>query len=296
MAGIAIWGTMIDVIVSYTGYRIIISTEFYNSLFYPFILALSYLTGVCMLYGKVKSRTLGYAASGYLTLSIVISIAIPGNSHSIVPQEFVNFNFFEGALGSVSIISYLPAFFFVTASIAWKAVRDLKFKSTTAVMHLTGINIIHIGFIFVVMGAAISCSFSSNHVFMFSLDEKGVYKEYGGVGIRFLDYSVEKKGNDWEQIVDIELNYGKKSNTSALFMKSTKFGYISHPAVSHGLFSDVTVDLQGSIPHQIQSERIELNVKKQPFISILWAGCVMLLAGVVFTFSSDYMRRRTRNL
>ena len=153
---------------------------------------------------------------------------------------------------------------------------------------------IHIGFIFVVMGAAISSSFATKYVFTYQLDEKGVYKENGGIGIRLLDYRVEKNGNDWDQVVDIELNYGTKSNVSPSYRKSNKFGLIANPAVRHGLFSDVIVDLQSSIPHQIQSEMIELNVKKQPLISILWGGCILLIAGVVFTLSSDYMRRKTR--
>jgi len=295
MAFISLWGPAIDAILSFTGNKIVLSTEFYNGLFYPLIFALTFLAGICILYGKVKDRTLAYAAFGYFILSIGISIAVPGNSFSIVPHGINNVNFFEKALGSVSIISYLPAFFFVTASIIWKATRELKLKSRTAVIHLAGINMIHIGFIFVVMGAAISSSFATSHVFTYSLDEKGVYKESGGVGIRLLDYRVEKSGNDWEQAVDIELNYSQKSNNSAFFKRSTKFGFLASPAVRYGLFSDVTVELQGNIPHQIHSEMIELNVKKQPLISLLWGGCLLLLAGVVFTLSSDYMRRKTRN-
>ncbi len=294
MSLISLWGPTVDVIFSFTDHRIVISTEFYNVLFYPLILALSFLAGICILYGKVKGRTLAFAALFYLILSVAVSIAVPGNSYSIVPQDNININFFERVMGSVSIISYLPAFFFVTVSIIWKAIKDLKLKSKTAVLHLAGINMIHIGFIFVVMGAAISSSFATTHVFTYPLDEKGVYKENGGVGIRLLDYRVEKNGNDWDQVVDMELNYGTKSNVSAFFKRSTKFGFIANPAVRYGLFSDITVELQGSIPHQIQSEMIELNVKKQPFISVLWGGCILLLAGVVFTLSSDHVRRKTR--
>jgi len=198
-------------------------------------------------------------------------------------------------MGSVSIISYLPAFFFVTASIIWKANKDMGLKSKMAMLHLTGVNMIHIGFILVVMGAAISSSFATTHLFTYPLDEKGVYKENGGIGIRLLDYRVEKNGNDWDQVVDMELNYGTKSNVSAFSKKSSKFGIVTNPAVRYGVFSDVAVELKSSVPHQIQSQIIELNVKKQPLISIMWGGCILLLAGVMFTLSSDYLRRKTRN-
>ncbi len=294
MSLISLWGPTVDLILSFTEYKIVLSTEFYNLMFYPLILVLSFLAGICILYGKVKDRTLAYVAFSYFILSVAISIAVPGNSYSVVPQGSINENFFEMILGSVSLISYLPAFFFVTISVIWKAIKDLRLKSRTARLHLAGINMIHMGFIFVVMGAAISSSFATKYVFTYQLDEKGVYKEDGGVGIRLLDYRVEKNGNDWDQVVDIELNYGTKSNVSAFFKKSSKFGLITNPVVRYGLFSDVTVELQGFIPHQIQSEMIELNVKKQPLISILWGGCTLLLTGVVLTLLSDYIRRKTR--
>lgn len=294
MSYISLWGSTVDIILPITNYRILLSTEFYNVLFYPLILVLSFLAGICILYGRVKDRMLTFVALFYLILSVAISIIVPGNSYSIVPQGNININLFERIMGSASIISYLPAFFFVTFSIIWKAITDLKFKSTTVVLHLSGINMIHLGFVFVVMGAAISSAFTTTHVFTYPVYEKGIYKENGGVGIRLLDYRVEKNGNDWDQVVDMELNYGTKSNVSAFYKRSTKFGFVTNPAVRYGLFSDVIVELQGSIPHQVQSEVIELNVKKQPFISILWGGCLLLLAGVVFTLSSDYIRRKTR--
>ncbi len=295
MSLISLWGPTIDIFLSFIDYKIVLSTEFYNVLFYPLILALSFLAGICILYGKVRDRMLAYGAFSYFALCIAVSIVVPGNSYSVVSQSNINVNFFERIMGSVSIISYLPAFFFVTASIIWKAVKDMGLKSKTAVLHLTGVNMIHIGFIFVVMGAAISSSFSTTHFFTYPLDEKGVYKENGGIGIRLLDYRVEKNGNDWDQVVDMELNSNTKSNVSAFFKKSSKFGFVTNPAVRYGVFSDITVELQNSIPHQIQGQIIELNVKKQPLISILWGGCILLLAGVVLTLSSDYMRRKTRN-
>ncbi|HWQ96389.1 MAG TPA: cytochrome c biogenesis protein CcsA [Candidatus Methylomirabilis sp.] len=293
MSIISLWGPSVDILFSFLDHRAL-SPEFYNMLLFPLIIALSFLAGICILYGKVKDRTLAYAAFSYFIVCIAVSITVPGNNYSVVPQDGINVNFFENVMGSVSIISYLPVFFFVTVSVIWKAIKDLKLKSTTAVLHLAGINMIHLGFIFVVMGAAISSSFATTYVFSYPLDEKGPYMENGGIGIRLLDYRVEKNGNDWDQVVDIELNYGKKSNISTSFRRSNKFGIVTNPAVRYGLFSDVTVEFQGSIPHQIQNEIIELNVKKQPLISILWGGCILLLAGVVLTLSSDYMRRKKR--
>jgi len=127
---------------------------------------------------------------------------------------------------------------------------------------------------------------------IFSISEKGVYKEDGGVGLRFLDYRVEQEGSDWYQIVDVEVFDYKKYKATPVFLKSRQFGLISHPAVRHGLFSDTQVEFQGALPHQIELETIEINVKKQPFASLVWSGCVLLIAGVLLTLSSDVIRKK----
>jgi len=126
----------------------------------------------------------------------------------------------------------------------------------------------------------------------YSLSEKGVYKEDGGIGLRFLDYRVEQEGSDWYQIVDVEVFVDKEYKATPVYLKSRQFGLISHPAVRRGLFSDTQVEFQGALPHQIELETIEINIKKQPFASLIWGGCVLLIAGVLLTLSSDVIRKK----
>ena len=290
MAFIAFWGPTLYLILGYMGRAIIIPMEFYNILFYPLIVVLSYLTGICMLYGRVKNRTLAYVGIIYFTISIILAVAVPYGTHAVAASH--TGSSFEKILGSISVTSYIPVFFFVTGSVIFKIVRDLRVKNKTASIHLNGINLIHVGFVFIVLGAILSTSFATTHNFSYSLAEKGVFKEDGGMVLRFLDFRVEQVGSDWYQIVDVEVIDDKEYTTTAVFLKSRQFGYITRPTVRRGLLSDTQVEFQGSLPHQIELETIEVKVKKQPFASLMWSGCVLLIAGVLLTLSSDVIRRK----
>ena len=290
MAFIAFWGPTLYLILGYMGRAIIIPMEFYNILFYPLIVLLSYLIGICMLYGRVNNRTLAYVCIIYFTISIILAVAVPYGTHAVAASH--TGSSFEKILGSISVTSYIPVFFFVTGSVIFKIVRDLRVNNKTASIHLNGINLIHVGFVFIVLGAILSTSFATSHHFNYSLSEKGVYKEDGGLALRFLDYRVEQVGSDWYQILDVEIFDYKEYKASPVFLKSRQFGYITRPAVRRGLLSDIQVEFQGALPHQIELETIEINVKKQPFASLMWIGCVLLIVGVLFTLSSDVIRKK----
>jgi cytochrome c biogenesis factor len=290
MAFITFWGPTVYLILGYMGRAIIIPMEFYNILLYPLIVVLSYLTGICMLYGRVKNRTLAYVVIIYFTISIILGIAVPYGTHAIAASH--TGSFFEEILGSISVTSYIPAFFFVTGSVIFKMMKDLRLRNKTASIHLNGINFIHVGFVFIILGAILSTSFATTHHFSYSLSEKGVYKEDGDIGLRFLDYRVEQDGSDWYQIVDVEVFDDKEYKATAVFLKSRQFGFITRPAIKRGLLSDTQIEFQGSLPHQIELETIEVKVKKQPFASFMWGGCVLLIVGVLLTLSSDVIRKK----
>lgn len=297
MVFVALWGPTVYVILFYTGQNTIVLPEFYNTLFYPLILGLSYLTGICILYGRIKNRMLAYAGVIYFGFSIILGIAVPYSAHSVAMPNAYTSSFLEKILGHISITSYLPAFFFVTGSIIFKTIKEYRIKKRAITLHLTGVNLIHMGFVFVVMGTIISTSFATTYNFIYDIDEKGVYKENNGMGIRLLDFKVEQVGTDWIQVADVEVIYGGKYNITTVYGKSLQFGFIAYPAVKYGLLSDIQVNLEGSAPHQIQQKKIELNVKKQPLASVLWTGCIFLIGGVLLTFGSDVaLRKKERGM
>ncbi len=295
MAFIALWVPTVYVILEYMGHKTIISMEFYNILFYPLIVGLSYLTGVCMLYGRVKDRMLAYMGIIYFAASFILSIAAPYSSHAVASSYYTG-SFLEKILGTISITSYLPAFFFVTGNVIFKAIRDLEIKNKVIVIHLSGSNLIHLGFVFVVMGAILSTSFATTHHFNYNLNEKGVYKENGGIGMRFLDFKVEQVGSDWLQMIDVEVIDSEKYNTTAVFWKSRQFGFITRPAMRYGLLSDTQVEFQGSIPHQIELGSIDIDVKRRPLASLMWGGCALLIVGVLLTLASNVLRRKAKKV
>ncbi|HUW67672.1 MAG TPA: cytochrome c biogenesis protein CcsA [Candidatus Nanoarchaeia archaeon] len=290
MAFIVFWGPVVYLILYFMGKDITISKEFYNSLFYPLVLVLTYLTGICMLYGRVKNKTLAYVCIIFFVMSVILSLGIPFNTHTVVESQ--TGYFFGKIFGSISLLSFLPAFFFVTGNVIFKMLKDFKIKNRTASLHLTGINFIHLGFVFIIMGAILSTSFSTTYNFKYNISEKDTYKENGDIGVRFLDYDVKQIGADWVQFLDVEVNDGRKYNATSVFLKSNQFGYISRPAIKHGLLFDTRIEFQGSLPHLVQIEAINVKIKKQPFASLIWIGSLLMIAGVIFTISSDVMRRK----
>lgn len=272
MIFISLWGPIVYIILHYTGKAVILPPEYYNSFFFWMILILTYLTGICMLYGRVKNSTLFYVLTVYFTVSLILVIAAPY---------------------SVYVLLYLSAFFFVIASIIFKMINDLKVKNKKIAVHLTGINLVHAGFIFVVLGAILSTSFATVHTFHYSLDEKGVYKEDNGLGVRFIDYNVEYTDTDWVQTLDVEVIDTGTYEMKSLFWKSSQYGFIAKPGVRHGLPGDIQLDFQGSsCTPSTQIENIVFCVKKYPFASLLWGGGILLIVGVMFTIAAAVMRRK----
>ena len=292
MAFISFWGPILYVILSFLGQETIILPDFYNILSYPLVLALTYLTGICILYGRIKSNTLAYVCMAYLLMSIILGIVVPHDNYSVATS--VSDSLMKNILGSISILSYLPAFFFVVSSIVFKMYKDINMKNKRISLRFTGINLIHIGFVCVVMGAIISTSFASTYSFNYGIDDIGVYKENDAIGMRLLDFRVEQVGNDWIQIVDLEMNDGGVYNSTVRFWKSSQFGFISRPDMRYGLLSDTKIEFQGSVPHQLQSDVIKLNVLIKPFESLVWIGCLLLMLGIMFTLSSDILKKEIK--
>jgi len=287
MAFVALWIPNLYLIF---GPHVKLTPGFYNTLLYPLFMLVAYLTGVCLLYGRVENRSLARAGAVYFTLSLILGFAVPYTPHALAGpgEELALFRF----LGGMSVLSYLPAFFFVAGSILFKTIHDSKIRVRLTLFHVIGVNLVHLGFVVAVLGAIISTSFSTTHTFSYGFNEEGVHKENNGVGMRLLDFRVEKVGSDWLQILTVRVD--GIGNMTAFFMKSRQFGFISRPAVHHGLKSDLQVNFEGSLPHQIQTGHIKITVKKQPLISLLWTGCIMLILGVILTLASDIVRRRTK--
>ncbi len=285
MAFIALWGPTVYVILFYSGKKTIINPQFYDVFLYPLVMGISFLVGACMIYGRVKNDTLARVGVAYFAASFILGIAVPYSAHSLATSDAYTGNL-EMILGSISVLSYLPAFFFVMGNIIFKALRDYSLKNGSASTHLTGINLLHLGIVFIILGAAMSTSFGSDHYFSFSLSEKGVYKENGGTVMKLLDFRIEQDGQDWVQIVDVEVG---RQNMTTVFRKSRQFGFIASSAVQYGLVSDTKVDFEGLLPHQLQQGRIVLNVKDQPLAVLIWLGSCMLILGALFTMFSGTM-------
>ena len=292
MALISFWGPMLYVFLSFMGQNTVILPDFYNILSYPLVLVLTYLTGICILYGRIKSKMLAYVCGVFVVMSLILGIVVPHDDYSVSINA--NDSLLQNIMGSISVLSYLPAFFFVVSSIMFKMVKDIRMKNKRISLRFTGINLIHIGFVCLVMGAILSTSFATMHHFSYGVDDVGVYKEDGSVGMRFLDFRVEEVDGDWIQIVDVEMTNGAVYDATIVFWKSRQFGFISRPDVRYGLLSDTKVEFQGSVPHIIQDDVIKLDVVKKPFESLVWIGCLLFVLGIIATLSSDLLKKNVK--
>lgn len=287
MAFIALWGPTVYVVLFYFGKKTIMNTQFYNVFMYPLVMGISYLVGACMIYGRVRNQTIARVGMIYFAVSFILGILLPYSAHSLATSDAYTGSL-EMMMGSISVLSYLPAFFFVTGNIIFKAMRDYDLKNGIASTHLTGINLLHLGIVLVILAAAVSTSFGTEHYFSFGLSEKGVYKENNGISMKLLDFRIEQEGNDWVQIVDVEV---ERQNMTTVFRKSRQFGFVASSAVQYGLFSDIKVDFEGLLPHQLQQGRIMLIVKRQPLAGFIWLGGVILVIGALCTMISNLLGR-----
>ena len=270
LAFVTFWGPNIQVLLRVMGYETMISPSFYNTFLYPLTIALAYLIGICIMYGRVQSLRIAYVALVFIVATVVLGIA--ASNHALV---------------------ILPPALFIVGNVLFKMVRDLRLKKRVAFAHVGGVNLIHLGFGLILLGAVIASSFAVTSKFDYSFDEEGVHKENDGVGVKLVDFRVEQTGSDWLQIVDLELFYGgiHESMTST-YMKSRQFGFVSRPAVRYGMLSNTIVDLEGMLPCRLETGSIELIVKRYPLLNVLWIGSLLLIAGVLFTLAADVMRKR----
>ena len=272
LAFVSFWGPNIQALLRLMGYNTVISSSFYNTFLYPLTIALAYLTGLCIVYGRARTRRIAYVTVLFIIATILFGLTIPDDA-----------------------IIVLPPALFILGNVLFKMIRDLRLKSRVASLHLTGIDLIHLGFGLVLLGSVIASSFAVTSSFSYSFEDEGVYKEVDGVGVKLLDFRVEKIGSDWLQIVDLELFYGDiRESMTATYMKSRQFGFISRPAVRYGMLSNIIVDMEGMLPCRLETGGVELVVRRYPLLNLLWIGCVFLIGGLLLTLAAEFMHKRRR--
>ena len=271
LAFVTFWGPNIQVLLRLMGYETMISSSFYNTLLYPLTIALAYLTGVCIMYGRVRNRKIAYVTAVFIAATVILGFTI--SNHAIIA---------------------LPPALFIVGNVLFKMIRDLRLKSRVASVHLTGIDLIHLGFGLVLLGAVVASSYAVTSNFSYTFNDEGAYREREGVGVKLVDFRVEQTGPDWLQVVDLELCYGDRHESmTTTYMKSRQFGFISRPAVRYGMLSNIVVDLEGMLPCRLETGGVELIVRRYPLLNVLWLGCVLLIAGIIFTLTAEVMRKKS---
>lgn len=271
------------------GDQIFIPKEVYNFWSFPIILLLITLTGYCLLQGVLKPKVLKFI------MLIVVFIGAVASFYSGAPlldtaSEFYQQSMFPGqSIVSLSLISYIPISLFAAGGIFFKFIHGKHGFSRSN----TGIGLIHAGFIFIVVGAISSASFSTESTVDYTPQELNIPEGIDAVwSAAITDISTTAKADNGSEQV-LTLNFYKNGNPhgsgTVSLSKSDRIGYYHKILVHRTLFADILVHYAEDA---LNPDYIRLYTKMVPLVNVLWLGSLLMMSGLVILvwpkFSKKY--------
>ncbi len=297
LAFVSFWGITYPFITqAVENQKISIDREFFNLWSYPFTLALLIALGFCFAYGKVSWSRLSKLTVFFSALTVILLFITPGKDFMLVEPEspfYFRSSAFIRAYAGLSILSLFPPSIFSLYGVGIRFLSDYRREGLS--FSRTGRNLIHLAIALILIGAVVSTSFETETAITFGLDERGHVKYAGDTGVR-LDYvSVYKDSRGyWNQEVGISLvRDGRVIESGIARFRDTAYGTVTEVFIDRGVSRDVYVIFQGiSAPHggDRSSITIPLNVKFIPWISILWVGVFIMIAGMTLILIRDVKR------
>ncbi|NJD54620.1 MAG: hypothetical protein FIB07_17380 [Candidatus Methanoperedens sp.] len=264
------------------GDQILIPEEVYNFWSFPIILLLTALTGYCLLQGAVKPKVLQIIMPSVVFIGAVTAF-FPGTPTLLdTASGFNQQMFLERSIGSVSVISYIPISLFAVGGIFFKFIRGKHRFSCSNI----GIGFIHAGFIFIVLGAIVSTSFSTKTTIDYTPMELNIPKGMDTVwSAAVTDISTSVKAQrevqvESEQVLNLNIyknGYPHGSGTVSL-SKSERSGYLHKLLIHRTLFADI---LMHYTEDALNPSSISLSVEVMPLVNVLWAGSLFMILGIV---------------
>ncbi|PWB51198.1 MAG: hypothetical protein C3F06_10275 [Candidatus Methanoperedenaceae archaeon] len=274
LAFVPFWGITHELISEKVfGDQILIPKEVYNFWSFFIILVLIALTGYCLLQGAVKPKVLKFITLLAVFIGAVASF-YPGAPLLDTASEFYQQSMFPGQ-SIVSVMSYIPISLFAAGGIFFKFIHGKHRFSRSN----TGIGLIHTGFIFIVVGAISSASFSTESTVDYTPQELNNPEGIDAVwSAAITDISTAvKDDNGSEQVLD--LNFYKNGNPhgsgTVSISKSDRIGYYHKILVHRTLFADILVHYAEDALNPIR-----LYTKVMPLVNVLWAGSILMIFGL----------------
>ncbi len=280
LAFVPFWGiTHAIVSEKFFGDQILIPKEVYNFWSFSIILLLIALTGYCLLQGIVKQKVLKIITLLAVFIGAVTAF-FPGMPTILDPvSEFYQQSMFPvQSIGSVSVISYIPISLFAAGGIFFRFIHGKHRFSRSN----TGIGLIHAGFIFIMIGAISSTSFSKEGTVDYTPLELNIPKDIDAVwSAAVTDISTTAKAEGGSEQV-LNLNFYKNGNLHGSGMvglsKSDRTGYFHKLLVHRTLFADIQVHYAEDA---LNPSSIRLSTEVMPLVNILWAGSLLMIFGIV---------------
>ncbi|KAB3547680.1 MAG: hypothetical protein C5617_002445 [ANME-2 cluster archaeon] len=273
--------------------KVIIPQEFFNVWCAIPAILLILLTGVCMAYGRIHDTSLKYILIFIFVVSLLLAM-FPGHKLLDSGGEFYQTSsIIIKALGSISVWAFVPTFLFAFIAILSKFSMDLRRMHGRMRFRATGINLVHISFVLVIAGVIATTSFDSSSSVVYDVDELGTTKDIGnGWSMELAEFDVfQNPDGAWTQTAHLNVyKDGKPYCTGATgFTRTKHFGDVHDPMINRGIAHDVYVQFHGTRSHISTEAVIPISVKIIPGVSLLWAGCILMLVGIHCIIISTYL-------
>jgi len=273
--------------------KVIIPQEFFIVWCSVPAILLILLTGVCTAYGRIRDTSLKYTLIFIFIVSILLAM-LPGHKLLDIGGEFYQTSsIIIKALGSISVWAFVPTFLFAFIALLSKFSMDIKRMHGRMRFRATGINLAHIGFVLVIAGVIATTSFDISSSVVYDVDELGTTKDIGnGWSIELAAFDVfQNPDGTWTQTAHLKVyKDGKPYCAGATgFTKTTHFGDVHDPMINRGITRDVYAQFSGTRSHISTEAIIPISVKIIPGVSLLWAGCILMLIGIHGILISIYL-------
>ncbi|WP_179293797.1 cytochrome c biogenesis protein CcsA [Candidatus Methanoperedens nitratireducens] len=261
------------------GDSIPIPQDAYNLWSFPIIFMLTALTGYCLLQGIIKPKGLLFVIFTVAMIGAVVSLLFRTPTLlSPVSEFYQQSTLLVRSIGSIPVISYVSVSLFMAVGTIFRFVRSKNMFSHSNM----GIVLIHAGFIFIVLGATVSTSFSSVVSLNYNPAELNIPKSIDtvwGAAVTNVTTAV-KSHNESEQIVDLNIYKNEKLHGSGTISltKSDRSGYFHKLLIHRTALTDILIHFTSDA---MDPSSIKLSIKVNPLINILWGGIILLISGII---------------
>lgn len=253
---ILFWGLTASLLLENLG--ISISNELYKEWSYPLTIGLLAVLGICMFAEKGKKLVL------YVIFSMILLIAII----LIKPLDDIHAN--------------LSLFILIFSGIGtvYRIIKSSHVKGIKNKFIFSSSHIVHIGIVIMFLGILMTSYATSETVLFMKFNEK---KAVGGYEIQLNDLVLPEEN---------KLDSATKTGIYTIFkdgimvdsgeasFREIKGELITEPLIYRGTFADVNIRFQG-IGSQEPIFISIANVRVIPGMSFLWAGCILVITGLV---------------